>query len=98
MRTDARGRSAVGRVKVAAEARLDGKYVVSTADPGLSVDDVVLGYKQLAEVERAVRCLKSNLDLRPLYHCLQQRLEAHVLLYSSARPVPQRGRHLPAAA
>jgi transposase len=41
---------------------------------------VALGYKQLLEVERAFRTLKSTLDLRPVYHRKDERIKAHVLL------------------
>jgi hypothetical protein len=68
------------RARVQAETRLDGKYLLSTTDPSLSAEEVALGYKQLAEVERAFRTLKHELDLRPLHHRLDQRIAAHVLL------------------
>jgi hypothetical protein len=68
------------RARVRAEERLDGKYLLSTTDPSLSAEEVALGYKQLAEVERAFRTLKHELDLRPLHHRLDQRIRAHVLL------------------
>jgi transposase len=51
-----------------------------TSDDSLSTADVALGYRQLAEVERAWRSLKSDLDLRPTYHHKADRIRAHVLL------------------
>ena len=66
--------------KIKAEERLDGKYLLSTSDDGLSVDDVVLGYKQLFEIERVFRDLKHLVDIRPVYHRLADRIKAHVLL------------------
>jgi hypothetical protein len=74
------GQLAVDRAKVKAEEKLDGKYLISTTDPTLSAEDVALGYKQLLEVERAFRTMKSTLDLRPLHHRLPDRIKAHVLL------------------
>ena len=68
------------RARLRAEERLDGKYLLSTTDPSLSAEEVALGYKQLAEVERAFRTLKHELDLRPLHHRRDQRIRAHVLL------------------
>jgi hypothetical protein len=68
------------RVRLRAEERLDGKYLLSTTDPSLAAEDVALGYRQLAEVERAFRTLKHELDLRPLHHRLDARIRAHVLL------------------
>ncbi len=68
------------RARLRAEERLDGKYLLATTDPSLPAEDVALGYKQLLEVERAFRTLKHELDLRPLYHRLDARIRAHVLL------------------
>lgn len=80
LKLDRHGRPRIDRSKVAEEAHLDGKYLVRTSDDSLSADDVALGYKQLAEVEQAFRCLKHELDLRPIYHRLEDRIRAHVLL------------------
>jgi len=68
------------RAKVAAEARLDGKYLLSTSDPDLSAEDIALGYKNLLEAERGFRDLKSTLELRPVFHRVEPRIRAHVLL------------------
>jgi transposase len=46
----------------------------------LSAEDIALGYKQLLEVERAFRTLKSTLSLRPVYHSKDDRIRSHVLL------------------
>jgi hypothetical protein len=77
---DRRGRPVVNKAKVKAEERLDGKYLVVTSDDSLSTEDVAVGYKQLAEVERAWRCLKTELELRPMHHRKADRIKAHVLL------------------
>jgi hypothetical protein len=74
------GRLRIDRTKVHAEARLDGKYLLSTSDPDLSAADVALGYKNLLEAERGFRDLKSTLELRPVFHRLAHRIHAHVLL------------------
>jgi len=74
------GELRIDRTRVREEERLDGKYLLSTTDPSLSSEEVALGYRQLAEVERSFRTLKSTLDLRPLYHRLPERIHAHVLL------------------
>ncbi len=54
--------------------------VLVTSDPDLSAEDVALGYKNLLEAERGFRDLKSTLELRPVYHRLEPRIRAHVLL------------------
>ena len=66
-----------------AEARLDGIYVLRTNVEAGALDAaaVVTGYKNLANVERDFRILKTDdLDLRPIYHRLEQRVRAHVLI------------------
>ena len=74
------GRLLIDRAKIKAEQRLDGKYLLSTSDPDLSAEDVALGYKNLLEAERGFRDLKSTLELRPVFHRVERRIRAHVLL------------------
>lgn len=74
------GKLKLNRSKIAVEAKLDGKYLVSTSDDGLSAEDVVAGYKQLAVIERVFRDLKHLIDIRPVNHRLADRIRAHVLL------------------
>ena len=70
----------VDKSKARAEENLDGKYLLRCADPKLTPEDIALGYKQLLEVERGWRDMKQVLDLRPVYHRLEERIRAHVLL------------------
>ena len=68
---------------IAAEARLDGVYVVRTSLPAdrLGAEETVGAYKALARVERAFRSLKSvDLEIRPVFHWTAPRVRAHVLL------------------
>lgn len=74
------GKLVIDTAKVKADEALDGKYLIFTTDQTLSPEDVVLGYKQLAEVEAGFRTLKTQLELRPIYHRLEERIRAHVLL------------------
>jgi Transposase DDE domain len=74
------GRLVIDRARVAAEERLDGKYLLSTSDPHLSPAEVALGYKNLLEAERGFRDMKSTLMLRPVFHRLEPRIRAHVLI------------------
>lgn len=80
LRQTATGRLQIDRAKIRAEERLDGKYLLSTSDPDLSAEDVALGYKNLLEAERGFRDLKSTLELRPVFHRIEPRIRAHVLL------------------
>jgi transposase len=74
------GRLRIDRAKVAAEERLDGKFLLSTSDPDISAEDTALGYKNLLEAERSFRDLKGILRLRPIFHRLEQRIRAHILI------------------
>jgi hypothetical protein len=74
------GKFKIDLAKVKQEEALDGKYLLSTSDESLSVEDVALGYKQLLEVERAFRTLKSSLSLRPIFHSKDDRIRSHVLI------------------
>jgi transposase len=65
------------------ESQLDGIYVIRTSEPPerLSAEDTVRSYKQLTEVERAFRSLKSiDLLVRPIRHREQRRIRAHIFL------------------
>src|SRR5689334_21440757 len=69
--------------QIKAEARLDGIYVFRTPVPaaGLDLAGVVTAYKNLKYVERDFRHIKSDdLDLRPVFHRLEHRVQAHVLI------------------
>ena len=68
------------RRAIKAETNLDGKYLLRSSDPHLSVEDIALGYKQLLQVERGWRDMKQVIDLRPVYHRKEERIRAHVLL------------------
>ncbi|PWU50451.1 IS1634 family transposase [Micromonospora sp. S4605] len=70
----------IDKAKCKTEANLDGKYLLRCSDPHLTAADIALGYKQLLEVERGWRDMKQILDLRPVYHRLEERIRAHVVL------------------
>lgn len=69
--------------QIAAEAKLDGIYVVRTSVPteDLSTAHAVQAYKDLARVERAFRSMKTvDLEIRPIRHWNADRVRAHVFL------------------
>ena len=69
--------------KVAAEAALDGLYVIRTSLSKERMDeaDVIRSYKQLSNVEQAFRSFKGiDLKVRPIYHHLEDRVRAHIFL------------------
>jgi len=68
---------------IAAEAALDGIYIIRTSVKAGRMDDAdcVRHYKALANVERAFRTLKSiDLKIRPIHHRLEPRVRAHIFL------------------
>jgi len=76
--------------QIAAEAALDGIYVIRTdvPDEKLSANAVVAAYKDLSRVEDAFRSLKSmDLRVRPIYHRLEERVRAHAFLCLLAQHV-----------
>jgi hypothetical protein len=73
----------VNDARVAAEAALDGLYVIRTSatQADMTAEQAVLNYKRLAEVERAFRTLKGiDLKVRPIRHRLDARVRAHIFL------------------
>ena len=71
------------QAQIDAEAALDGIYVIRTPVPAaeLGAPAVVAAYKSLSRVERDFRSIKADdLDLRPVFHRLEERVKAHVLL------------------
>ena len=71
------------QAKIDEEAALDGFYVLRTPVPAAELDgpSVVAAYKNLKYVERDFRHIKSDdLDLRPIWHRLEERVKAHVLI------------------
>ena len=67
---------------IAAEAKLDGIYVLRTSVAASNLDSsqVVSSYKALAQVERAFRAFNTDLDIRPIRHRTEDRVRAHVFL------------------
>lgn len=80
LRETATGKVRIDRAAVAAAARYDGKWVITSNDDTLTADDLVLGYKQLLRVEACWRQLKSGLQMRPVRHFRPWRIKAHVTI------------------
>lgn len=73
----------INEESVAAEAALDGLYVIRTALPAAQISsaEAVRHYQGLSHVEAAFRSLKSDdLQIRPIYHHTEERVRAHLLL------------------
>lgn len=75
------------------ENRLDGKLMLETSERELPAVEVVKRYKELADIERAFRTMKSALDLRPVFHRVDRRIEAHIFLCVMALQMDRLMRH-----
>jgi transposase len=78
LKTGRKGRPVLDREAIAREEKLDGKWLLVTNDRSLSAEDIALGYKRLLRVEASFRRLKHGIDVRPLYHRRDERIQAHV--------------------
>jgi hypothetical protein len=79
--TDYLGRPRLDAAKVKAAEKFDGKFVVITNDDTLSAEDVALGYKGAWIIESCFRRMKqTGLEVRPMFHWMPRRIEAHVKL------------------
>lgn len=69
----------IDKEKYAADSRWDGLkgYITNTQ---LSKEDIIDNYKQLWEIEKAFRISKTDLRIRPIYHRLKHRIEAHICI------------------
>src|SRR5215469_1942953 len=66
------------------EQAYEGKYVIQSEEPHLSVLDAVGLYKELSEVERAFADLKDVIEMRPIYHQTAERVQAHIYVAALA--------------
>ena len=66
------------------ETVYEGKYVIQTEEPNLSAVDAVRLYKELTEVERSFSNLKDVIDMRPIYHQTDTRVQAHIFVAALA--------------
>jgi transposase len=74
------GKLRIDRAAVACEHKLDGKFLIRSSDESLTPTDLAQGYKALYEAERGWRDVKHVIDMRPVYHRREDRIEAHVQL------------------
>jgi transposase len=68
------------RKALAWEEAIDGVLMLETTDLELPAEEIVARYKELAEIERGWRALKSSLLLRPVYHWTEPRIRAHIFI------------------
>lgn len=66
------------------EEAYEGKYLIQTEEKDLSPVDAVRIYKELSEVERAFSSLKDVIEMRPIYHQTDERVQAHIFVAALA--------------
>jgi transposase len=66
------------------EKAYEGKYLIQTEEPNISAVEAVRLYKELSEVERSFRNLKDVIEMRPIYHQTDERVEAHIFVATLA--------------
>jgi len=66
--------------KIKEEMKWDGYFGYITNNETLTQKQVVGTYKMLYKIEDSFRCMKSSLDLRPVYHWSQKRIQGHIML------------------
>jgi len=62
------------------EKAYEGKYLIQTEEQDLTPVEAVSAYKELSEVERAFRCLKDVIEMRPIYHRDDKRVRGHIFV------------------
>jgi hypothetical protein len=70
----------IDRAKVNREERLDGKYLITSADDSLTGEDLALAYKHLQVIEKTWRTMKDCFELGPVRHYAPRRIRAHIRL------------------
>jgi transposase len=66
------------------EKAYEGKYLIQTEEEGMTAVEAVAAYKGLSEVERAFRCLKDVIQMRPVYHRTDERVRGHIFVAALA--------------
>ncbi len=62
------------------EKAYEGKYLIQTEEQRLTPVEAVKAYQELSDVERAFRSLKDVIQMRPIYHCDDDRVQAHIFV------------------
>jgi len=70
--------------KLAAEKMREGRYILKSDDPNIRAEESVGIYKQLSDVEWAYRDLKDIIEMRPIHHRSDPRVEAHIFVATIA--------------
>lgn len=78
LKTAAEEHFSIDEDKIRAEARFDGKWVLTTDREDISAEEIAVQYKRLWMVEDVFRTMKSGLDTRPIFHKVDDTIRGHV--------------------
>ena len=70
----------LNKEKILLDSKLDGIKGYITNDTALSHNDIISHYQNLWHIEKAFRISKTDLEIRPIYHRLENRIKAHILI------------------
>src|SRR4030043_2489276 len=80
LRMEGESRMEIDPQKVAENAKWDGFFGFYTNNQSMSNKEIVLTYQMLWQIENSFRVLKSTLDLRPVYHWTEKRIQGHIMI------------------
>lgn len=70
----------LNQLVISKEENLDGKYVICCTDINMSVEEIFLAYRDKDKAEKAFRCIKCFINIRPIRHWKDNRVKAHIFL------------------
>jgi len=70
----------LNELMLAKEEKLDGKYVICCTDLEMSAKEILLAYRDKDKAEKAFRCIKCFIEVRPIRHWKDNRVKAHIFL------------------
>ena len=70
----------LNELKLSKEKKLDGKYVICCTDVNMSAKEILLAYRDKDKAEKAFRCIKCFIKVRPIRHWKDNRVKAHIFL------------------
>ena len=80
LRMEGNSMMVIDQQKVEEKAKWDGFFGFYTNNKSMSNKDIVLTYQMLWQIENSFRVLKSTLDLRPVYHWTEKRIQGHIMI------------------
>ncbi len=80
LKSDGKEKYVLDQEKVKLQEKYDGILAISTNNSSLDIADILGQYKQLFKIEHTFRTFKSHLEMRPMFHWTDKRIEGHICL------------------